>query len=214
MHSDKNFCILVAGAPATGKSTLAQTLSKELELPLLSKDASKEILFDVVGFRSRAEKVILGEAAFRLLLYTAEQLLAAHIPFIIENNFESSSKEQIESLLNAYNCPTATLLLKGEPFVLYQRFLQRQNSPSRHRGHVVNDRYPEPEPNRPLPPPPSLEAFTNGILKRGMTEPVGNGPILTIDTTDFSQVSLPEIFRWLRDTAGFFDFPGSFSKFG
>ena len=73
MHSDKNFCILVAGAPATGKSTLAQTLSKELELALASKDASKEILFDVVGFRSRAEKVILGEAAFRLLLYTAEQ---------------------------------------------------------------------------------------------------------------------------------------------
>ncbi|MFR8004093.1 MAG: hypothetical protein ACLU62_14420 [Hydrogeniiclostridium sp.] len=65
MHSAKNFCIPVAGAPATGKSTLAQTLSKELELPLLSKEASKEILFNVVEFRSRAEKVIRGQAAFR-----------------------------------------------------------------------------------------------------------------------------------------------------
>lgn len=52
------------------------------------------------------------------------------------------TKEQIESLLNAYDCPTATLLLKGEPFVLYQRFMQRENSPSRHRGHVVNGPLP------------------------------------------------------------------------
>ena len=53
------YCILVAGMPASGKSTFAAWLSREKHLPCMSKDQIKELLFDTVGFRSRQEKVAL-----------------------------------------------------------------------------------------------------------------------------------------------------------
>lgn len=65
------YCILVAGAPATGKGRMAQELSQRLGLPWLSKDAIKEKLYDTVGFRCRAEKVALGEGALEALYYAA-----------------------------------------------------------------------------------------------------------------------------------------------
>ena len=49
------YCILVAG-----KSTMAEVMSERLKLPVISKDSIKELSFDNVGFRSRAEKVNLG----------------------------------------------------------------------------------------------------------------------------------------------------------
>lgn len=71
------YCIFVAGIPASGKSTMAAFLGEQLGLPVLSKDSVKEILFDTLGFRSRAEKVRLGDAAARMLCYAAEQLMRA-----------------------------------------------------------------------------------------------------------------------------------------
>ena len=57
------YCILVAGMPASGKSTIAVRISESLGIPMLSKDSIKEVLFDDLGFHSRAEKVQLGTAA-------------------------------------------------------------------------------------------------------------------------------------------------------
>lgn len=54
------YCILVTGIPAVGKSTMANFLSKELKLPVISKDSIKELLFERIGFQSREEKVKLG----------------------------------------------------------------------------------------------------------------------------------------------------------
>lgn len=55
-------CVLIAGPLASGKSTLAEALSRELRLPVFFEDGVKAMLFDAVGFRSRAEKVALGAA--------------------------------------------------------------------------------------------------------------------------------------------------------
>ena len=71
------YCILICGAPASGKSTLARELSRALALPLMSKDDIKEILFDTLGFESRAEKVALGEAAMHMLYAFAETMMRA-----------------------------------------------------------------------------------------------------------------------------------------
>ena len=82
------YCILVTGIPAAGKSTMARKLSKELDLPVISKDDIKEIMFDDVGFKSREEKVALGVAAMNIMYYIAEQFMKLNKPFILENNFE------------------------------------------------------------------------------------------------------------------------------
>lgn len=56
------YCILLAGMPASGKSTVARYLSEQMKLPMISKDSLKEVLFDTIGFHSRAEKNKLGVA--------------------------------------------------------------------------------------------------------------------------------------------------------
>ena len=61
------YCILVSGIPAAGKSTIAERISMQLQLPVFSKDRFKEILFDQIGFASRTEKVKLGTAAMNLM---------------------------------------------------------------------------------------------------------------------------------------------------
>ena len=65
------YCILVTGIPAAGKSTMAETISERLKLPVISKDAVKELLFDNVGFQSREEKVNLGIASMEIMYYVA-----------------------------------------------------------------------------------------------------------------------------------------------
>ena len=143
------YCILVAGMPASGKSTIAVRISESLGIPMLSKDSIKEVLFDDLGFHSRAEKVQLGTAAMHILYYAAAQLMKAGKPFILENNFEDASIPGIMALLETHHYTAVTVRLTGDPEVIYRRFAARDLSDTRHRGHVVNDCYPEP-PGAPL----------------------------------------------------------------
>lgn len=108
------YCILVTGIPASGKSTLAAAIAGALHLPWISKDRIKELLFDRLGFRSREEKVRLGLAAMDAMYYCAEQLMAAGKPFILENNFENSSREPLLRLLERHDYQAITLTLTGD----------------------------------------------------------------------------------------------------
>ena len=141
------YCILVTGIPAAGKSTMAEAMSKKLKLPVISKDTIKELLFDYIGFQSREEKVNLGIASMEIMYYVAGQLMKVGQSFILENNFEYSSEHGIKALLAKYQYSVLTITLTGNYKVIYQRFLERESSPDRHRGHVVNDCYPEKKEN-------------------------------------------------------------------
>ena len=92
------YCILVAGMPAAGKSTMAKAIADKWNLPVISKDSIKEFLYDTIGFQSRAEKVNLGIASMEIMYYVAGQLMKAGQPFILENNFEHASEEGIRNL--------------------------------------------------------------------------------------------------------------------
>lgn len=127
------YCILVAGMPAAGKSTMAESIAEKWNLPVISKDKIKELLFDHVGFRSREEKVKLGIASMDIMYYAARQLMKTGQPFILENNFESS-EQGIKTLLTQYQYSALTITLTGNYKVIYQRFLERDASPDRHRG--------------------------------------------------------------------------------
>ena len=60
MSDFKRNLILIAGLPASGKSSFAAWASRQLSLPVIAKDDIKEHLFDTVGFRSYEEKVRLA----------------------------------------------------------------------------------------------------------------------------------------------------------
>ena len=187
-------CILVAGFPAVGKSTLAAALSQELRVPMFSKDSIKEQLYDSVGFRSRQEKVALGVGAMEILYYAAGQVLAAGQTVILENNFENDSRPGLLALLEKHPCPVVTLSLTGDPEVIYQRFLMRDLSPSRHRGHVVNTCCPEPPGQRPPYTPLTLPQFMEGFKSRGM-DSFSIGRQIVIDMTDFSKINVQALAK-------------------
>ena len=44
--------LIIAGMPASGKTTVSQKFSTALGYPILEKDALKEELFDTVGFEN------------------------------------------------------------------------------------------------------------------------------------------------------------------
>lgn len=191
------YCILVTGIPAAGKSTMAEVVSERLNLPVISKDTIKELLFDNVGFQSRAEKVKLGVASMEIMYYAAGQLMKAGQPFILENNFEYLSEQGIQTLLEKYQYSALTITLTGDYKVIYQRFLKRESSPDRHRGHVVNDCYPErkeKDPETSRSKTISYESFVRGIEQRGFDAFCADGRQIKVDTTDFSKINMEELF--------------------
>ena len=190
------YCILVTGIPAAGKSTMAEVVSERLKLPVISKDAIKELLFDNVGFQSRAEKVKLGVASMEIMYYAAGQIMKAGHPFILENNFEST-EHGMKNLLEKYRYSALTITLTGDYKVIYQRFLERESSPDRHRGHVVNDCYPEKKGNNTeilKAKTISYENYVRGIEQRGFDTFCADGRQIKVDTTDFSRINMEELF--------------------
>ena len=119
------YCILVTGIPAAGKSTIANFIAEKLNIPMISKDGIKEILFDEVGFNSREEKVKLGTASASIMYYMAEQLVSHNQPFILENNFENATKEGLNKVLDKYSYKTIIVTLTGDYRTIYECFVER-----------------------------------------------------------------------------------------
>ncbi len=132
------------------------------------------------------------------MYYMAEQLMKRNQAFILESNFENASKEKLMQILERYGYQAITVRLTGDYQKIYQRFLQRETSLERHRGHVVNDCYPEKEKNRLIPPIP-YEAFAAGIQSRGMDCFAANGPQIVVDMTDFDKFDLEMLVDQICD---------------
>lgn len=199
------YCILVTGIPAAGKSTMAEAISERLKLPVISKDAVKELLFDNVGFQSREEKVNLGIASMEIMYYVAGQLMKAGQSFVLENNFEYSSEQGIKNLLEKYHYSVLTITLTGDYKVIYQRFLERESSPDRHRGHVVNDCYPQKKESdlKELKSTSiSYENYVDGIEHRGFDAFLADGKQIKVDTTDFTKIDMDDLFSQIAEWKG------------
>lgn len=194
--------ILISGMPASGKSTMAAHLSRELGIPMFSKDAIKERLYDSVGFRSRAEKVQLGVAAMHILYDCARACLSCGQSVILENNFEYASREGLAALLAQCPCPVVDVHMTGDLRAVYARFAARDQSPLRHRGHVVNDCYPELPGQTQAHMTPSFEAFAQSVASRGMDQPPCDAPCIRVDTTDLGSVDCAAVAEQIRAMLG------------
>lgn len=197
------YCVLVAGVPASGKTTFALHAAKALNLPMVSKDTLKEILYDNVGFATHDEKIKLSIAATQLLMYYAESMMKAEKTFILENNFENVTKPGLQNLMETYRYHPVTVRFGGEVRVIYQRYLQRDLMPDRHGGHKTNDAWPQQEPGV-LNAPPGMEAFISEVSARGIADFSVGGEEIYVDATDFSRVSYEGITEEVRRLVGRF----------
>jgi predicted kinase len=83
--------IIVTGPPAAGKTTIANELRARLGLPLVAKDALKEILGGELGIEDRPRSQLLGSAVFEVLGLVVKELLEQGVSVIAEGNFTERS---------------------------------------------------------------------------------------------------------------------------
>lgn len=175
--------IIVSGPPASGKTTLARQLARELGLPLLYKDGIKETLFDSLGWRDREWSKKLGLATYRLLYYFLEAHLAAGQPLIIESNFYPEAATHFREIQAKFPFRPFQVLCRTEGSVLVERYAARANAPDRHPGHVDLA---------------TLEEIKHILLKGRLEALDIGGEVIEIDTTDFSKIDLAGLSSRLR----------------
>lgn len=176
--------ILVTGKPASGKTTLAGRLAAELHLPLLTKDAIKEALYDTIGWSDKAHSQQLGAASFRVLYVVLDALLAAGVSVIAEAPFDPEiSARELIALRERHPCAVVQVLCRADGQVLVDRYRVRNDSGARHPGHVQTD----------------LMSDVETYLANGTHEPVAmESIVIEVDTTDPSAIDFGTLIEEIR----------------
>jgi predicted kinase len=126
---DLPLLVLVHGPPASGKTTIAEAVARELGLPLFAKDEIKEELYESLGADDPAESRRLGAAVYPLLFLIARRELEASRSLVLEANFVAGTSEVEFSRLPPHRLVQVYCAAPEE--VLMQRYLARD----RHAGH-------------------------------------------------------------------------------
>jgi predicted kinase len=123
--SQRSLFVVVSGLAATGKTRLAEPLAHALDLPLISKDAIKESLFDAVGYGGWEWSKTLSRAADSAMVRIAQDLDGA----VLDNFWYA---ETVDELLAPLPRSIVEVFCRCEPDVAHERFRRRV----RHPGHA------------------------------------------------------------------------------
>ena len=178
--------LIITGAPAAGKTTLARGLAQELSLPLVSKDDIKETLFDTLGWSDdEAWAKQLGIASWNLLYQHAEHLLAAAISLITESNFEARfADERWLAMQERHSFQSIQLLCWANDRLMTERYLARIADGSRHPGHV--DRM-------------HTQEYNPAVLRQQFTFLNLPGPQRAVDTGGLDADEYAALLAWLSE---------------
>jgi predicted kinase len=134
--------IVVCGAPASGKTTLARRLAGDLRLPLLEKDPIKESISDVFPARDRDASRMIGAASFQVLYDLTLAMLSRGTSVIMEAN---PAIPYAEAPLARLGGAGRMLIVQceAEPAVIERRYRERASQGGRHPVHFDLDALPE-----------------------------------------------------------------------
>lgn len=163
--------VIVSGPPASGKSTLAPVLARELGLPLVAKDTIKEALMSVLPVPDVDASREVGRAAVAAMLAVAAE---SPIGAVIESNFHRSLAAQDLGRLPGAR---VEVFCRCDRAVAHER--HRARAGSRPAGHFDSAR--------------SLDELWNDEV----AEPVAGGwPVVEADTDD--PVDVARIVAFVR----------------
>ncbi len=172
-HMARATLLIVSGAPAAGKTTLATKIGAALGWPMFAKDAIKESLFDTLGYSDREWSRKVGLASVTLLFAIIEREVAAGRSVIAECNFHRGyDMPKFARLIHEYDCSVREVHCTAVPEVIVARFLARWERGERHPGHAQ-------------------ESLQEGELRERLasgahTPMLAPAHVLTVDTTDFA----------------------------
>ena len=153
--------VVVTGAPAAGKTTLARPLAGRLSLPLIDKDTIKESLFDSLGIGDEDWSKRLGVASYEVMFRVARESQGA----VLAANFYPSHVPALATV----SSNLVQVFCDCDPESLSRRFHERAGS--RHQGHLDD-----------------LRAAGADISAMGGAPLDLDAPLLRVDTTHPSDV--------------------------
>lgn len=166
--------LLITGDIAAGKTTFSNLLSTRYNIAVFQKDTVKEILGDHIGFQTRAENKKLSNATMSVLHHIFANIAKTGQSVIFEANFHVEEQRQMHAIAAENGYQVLTLVLRGNPDVLYQRYLHRMNEENRHPVHLSTSLH--------------IQGDFLQIAKWIKSEEV-IGTAIEIDATDFSYQS-------------------------
>ena len=134
--------IVVCGAPASGKTTLARRLADDLRLPLLEKDVIKESLAEAIPAPDRDASRRLGSASTKLLYDLAHAMLERGTSVMIECNFSRTfARDDLRRLAGMSQVLVVQCVADAE--TIERRYRDRHASGARHVAHFDLDALPD-----------------------------------------------------------------------
>ena len=190
--------IIIAGMPASGKSTVAEQLGRVFGYPILEKDAIKEELFDMIGFTDYAQKRRLDVAATAVLLRCTDAALKGGSSLICVNNFRPEVQERLQEILDRNACRCVTVFFRGDADVFYQRYVERDNKHQRHLGHILQEHYP-PREGDSLDYTMTRQEFAEKFEQLGMAEFRIAGKRIEVDATYPEKIDMDKLIQEIRE---------------
>jgi len=182
--------IIIAGYLASGKSTFALRLSKELNIPYFIKDTFKSAICTNIPITDRDESKRFSVATFDAITYVTERLMETGYPLIIEGNFEmncdfkANEGNVLKTLIKKYEYQSLTYIFYGDTREMYNRFIDREKLPERGQANQILSEL-------------SYEDFDKWI------KPLGDftvgGKTIRIDTTNFNTVDFESHIETARE---------------
>jgi predicted kinase len=167
--------VIVCGAPASGKSALAQKLGEILGLPVIGKDLMKEATMDHLGNAPG------GAASFAVQFAIARQLLVSGVSIVLEGAFFRNQSE-VAKLANV--AETVVIELDCPIDILEQRYRMRE--PARHSGHRGAEALPD---------------LRRRVAEGGYGVPDLDRPTLRVDSSNGFKPSEQDVARSIRQQA-------------
>ena len=186
--------VILTGCPGSGKSCMAGKFLRAFPgLRLLSYDAMKEEWFDREGFDGEAEKRALTDRCLAAFWGQVDGAMSSGGDLLIEYPFCRKHVPALEAALAAHGYRPVTIVLTGDPAVLWARAARRDGEEGRHPGHLCSTYHLQ---GVRIPAPRlTLEEYTEDCRKKDYF--IGLGPMYVVDMTDLSAVDEPALLRFL-----------------